>query len=91
MLHHSCNEDNLNKNFGETFLIWDKLFGTFKETKEPLHYGIQDPPDFNNFNDVVFHELNSLAKDFQSAPTIKEKLKVVFGKPGYKPLNPAQL
>jgi sterol desaturase/sphingolipid hydroxylase (fatty acid hydroxylase superfamily) len=73
LLHHSCNEDNLNKNFGETFLFWDKLFGTFKETSSPLKYRVEHQPDFNNFHDVVFHEMNSLAKDLKQAATWKEK------------------
>jgi sterol desaturase/sphingolipid hydroxylase (fatty acid hydroxylase superfamily) len=86
LLHHSCNENNLNKNFGETFLLWDKLFNTFKETKQPLQYGINEYVNHHDFGDVVFHEFKSMINDVKRAATIKEKLKIIFGRPGYQPL-----
>jgi alkylglycerol monooxygenase len=85
LLHHSCNEDNLNKNFGETFLIWDKLFGTFKESRGELTFGINEPVNHNNFKDVVFHEFKSMRNDLKHTTSWKEKLKIIFGKPGYRP------
>lgn len=84
LLHHSCNEDNLNKNFGETFLFWDKLFGTFKRTERSLLYGITEPVDHSNFSNVVFHEFNSMKNDLKKAKGWKRKLKIIFGKPGIK-------
>ena len=84
LLHHSCNEDNLNKNFGETFLFWDKLFGTFKQSAKPLKYGITEPVDHTDFTKVVFHEFISMKTDLKYAMGWKRKLKVVFGKPGIK-------
>lgn len=85
LLHHSCNEDNLNKNFGETFLFWDKLFHTFKKTRQPLQYGIREPVNHHDFGDVVFHEFKSMMQDIKRAPSLKEKLKIFFGRPGYQP------
>lgn len=82
LLHHSCNENNLNKNFGETFLFWDKLFGTFKKTEETLVYGINEPVDHNDFQDVVFHEFKTMKRELKEAKNLPQKLKVVFGRPG---------
>ena len=84
LLHHSCNEDNLNKNFGETFLFWDKLFGTFKQTNKPLKYGINEPVDHTNFTNVVFHEFINMKNDLKQTRGWKRKLKIIFGKPGIK-------
>lgn len=84
LLHHSCNEDNLNKNFGETFLIWDKLFDTFKETSQPLRYGINEPVNHSDFKDVIFHEFKSIRNDLKKANNLKKKLKIIFGRPGYQ-------
>jgi sterol desaturase/sphingolipid hydroxylase (fatty acid hydroxylase superfamily) len=81
-LHHSCNEDNLNKNFGETFLFWDKLFGTFKETTGPLKYGINEAVDHHDFKNVVFHEFRSMRNDLRQAGGWKRKLKIIFGRSG---------
>jgi hypothetical protein len=43
-VHHGKNEPYLDKNFGGTFVIWDKIFRTFQpEIRElPVEYGIQD-------------------------------------------------
>ncbi len=84
LLHHSCNEDNLNKNFGETFLFWDKLFGTFKQTAKPLKYGINEPVDHTNFTNVVFHEFINMKNDLKQTRGWKRKLKIIFGNPGIK-------
>ncbi len=83
LLHHSCNEDNLNKNFGETFLIWDKLFGTYKEkeTAEQLQYGITETINHNNFNEVIFHEFKNMKRELRQSNNFIEKLKIIFGKP----------
>jgi alkylglycerol monooxygenase len=87
LLHHSYNEDNLNKNFGETFLFWDKMFGTFKKTDKPLLYGIEEPVDHNDFKAVVFHELIKMKNEFNLAKDWKERIKVIFGKPSYNKLQ----
>ena len=42
-VHHAMNEKYLDKNFGEIFIIWDKMFGTFKaEEEEPVGKAIAD-------------------------------------------------
>lgn len=82
LLHHSCNEDNLNKNFGETFLLWDQLFGTYKESDATrLMFGIQEDVNHKDFNEVVFHEIKRMKNDFKAASGWKAKLNVIFGKP----------
>jgi sterol desaturase/sphingolipid hydroxylase (fatty acid hydroxylase superfamily) len=83
LVHHSCNENNLNKNFGETLLFWDKLFGTFKKTDEPLLYGINEPVNHNNFKQVVFHEFINMKEELKKAKDWKRWVKIIFGKPGY--------
>jgi sterol desaturase/sphingolipid hydroxylase (fatty acid hydroxylase superfamily) len=36
-VHHSRNKKYLDKNFGSTFIVWDRLFGTFQaEEENPL-------------------------------------------------------
>lgn len=87
LLHHSNNENNLNKNFGETFLFWDKLFGTFIRTNEELTYGINEKVDHSKFNEVVFHEFKSMAKDLKKSNSLTSKLKIIFGKPDTRILN----
>lgn len=47
-VHHGRNEIYLDKNYGSTFNIWDKLFGTFQEETEEVQYGIKGPYIDNN-------------------------------------------
>lgn len=49
-IHHGTNPQYVNKNHGGTFIIWDKLFGTFAEAQPnvPIIYGVD--PGFESFN-----------------------------------------
>jgi sterol desaturase/sphingolipid hydroxylase (fatty acid hydroxylase superfamily) len=42
-VHHSSNDKYLDKNFGSTFIIWDRMFGTFQSEEEKPVYGITTP------------------------------------------------
>jgi len=33
-LHHSCDFDESNTNYGCTIILWDRMFGTFSGKKE---------------------------------------------------------
>lgn len=42
-IHHSCDPTLYNTNFGVTFSVWDRLFGTYTDpdqVREPLSFGI---------------------------------------------------
>jgi hypothetical protein len=59
------------------------MFGTFKKTDEPLLYGINEPVDHNDFNNVVFHEFINMKREFRQTKNWRQRLKIIFGKPGY--------
>jgi len=42
-VHHGRNPVYLDRNHGGTFIIWDRLFGTFEREKETVVYGITTP------------------------------------------------
>lgn len=42
-VHHGINEQYIDKNFGGSLIIWDKLFGTFIEEGAPVNYGVTEP------------------------------------------------
>ena len=87
LLHHSKEPSNYNKNFGETLLIWDKFFGTFKKNPGHLQYGIEEEIDHSNFKEVVMHELHHIKNDVRSTKNLKHKFMYIFGKPGWQPSN----
>jgi sterol desaturase/sphingolipid hydroxylase (fatty acid hydroxylase superfamily) len=38
-VHHGRNPQYLDRNFGGTLIVWDRLFGTFREEREPVDFG----------------------------------------------------
>jgi sterol desaturase/sphingolipid hydroxylase (fatty acid hydroxylase superfamily) len=42
-VHHAINPEYLDKNYGATLIVWDRLFGTYMEEREPCVYGITKP------------------------------------------------
>ncbi|HEY1959527.1 MAG TPA: sterol desaturase family protein [Polyangiaceae bacterium] len=42
-VHHAVNAQYLDKNYGATLIVWDRLFGTYVEEEEPCVYGITKP------------------------------------------------
>ena len=43
-IHHSITFEHRNKNFGSFLIIWDRLFGTYLYTDEPIILGIENNP-----------------------------------------------
>lgn len=80
-IHHSSNNEYLDKNFGDVLIIWDKLFGTFaQETVQPK-YGLTKSLESHSFLWQQFHYVLELYLAFKLAKTFRQKLRVVFGKP----------
>lgn len=81
-VHHGCQEKYINKNYGATFIIWDRIFGTYQEEEEKAIYGITSNIE-NKQNPLVlnFHEYSEMWKDIRSTKSIKRKLFFIFGDP----------
>lgn len=81
-VHHGSNPAYIDRNYGSTFIIWDRLFNTFEpETEKPV-YGLTKP--VNSYNPVylVFHEWVDILKDLRHCRSIAEAWKVLFAPPG---------
>lgn len=80
-VHHASNEKYLDKNYGDVLIIWDKLLGTFvKEEEEPV-YGLTKPLNTYSFLWQHFHFFIELYLAVKNTTGLKEKIKVVFGRP----------
>ncbi|NQD92012.1 sterol desaturase family protein [Pseudomonas sp. CrR25] len=42
-VHHGQNACYIDKNHGGVFILWDRLFGTYAEEREPVRYGVTTP------------------------------------------------
>lgn len=88
-VHHGSNPKYLDKNMGMFLIVWDKLFGTFQaelsaQKYQPIKYGLTKNLENLNAINIVFHEWNAIAKDAcQKNITFLQRLKYLFGKPGY--------
>ena len=52
-LHHYRNKKHWQCNFGEKYLFWDKLFGTYLDEShldEVIHYGVEGGSEYNNYH-----------------------------------------
>jgi sterol desaturase/sphingolipid hydroxylase (fatty acid hydroxylase superfamily) len=81
-VHHGSQEKYINKNFGATFMIWDRMFGTYQPEEETVVYGIthglerkHDPFQIN------FHEYVAIIRDVRQAKSFREALFYIFGDP----------
>ena len=80
-VHHATNEKYLDKNYGSTLIIWDRIFGTFKEEEETPDYGILKPVGSYNPVYLVFHEAIDIVKDLSTYRSPKAWWKILFGSP----------
>ena len=86
-VHHGKNELYLDKNYGSTFVIWDKLFGTFQEETEPVTYGITSPYVDNNPWGAINYHYVYLWRTMQTIPGWLGKLKLLVMPPAWQPHN----
>ncbi|HEY8936349.1 MAG TPA: sterol desaturase family protein [Cyclobacteriaceae bacterium] len=80
-VHHSSNEKYLNKNYGDLFVFWDKLFGTFEREDEKPVYGLTHPLKSHSFVWQHFHYFMELGYAMSTVKGIIPKLRIIFGKP----------
>lgn len=83
-VHHSSDPQYIDKNHGGTLIIWDRIFGTFKEEADPINYGVTKPVQSWNTLWVNFEYYQWLGEIFMKAKGI-DKLKVLFKKTGWRP------
>jgi sterol desaturase/sphingolipid hydroxylase (fatty acid hydroxylase superfamily) len=83
-VHHASNPLYIDKNYGGLTMFWDHVFGTYQRLEDgtPPVYGITRPVRSANPLVVVAFEFRHLIRDFAGAPTIGQKLEVLFGQPG---------
>ncbi len=84
--HHGANPRYLDCNFGGTFIIWDRIMGTFQPEldEEPVRYGLTHNIATYNPLRIAFHELISIGRDATLRGIgVGDRLRYVFGPPGW--------
>ena len=88
-VHHAVNDSYVDRNYGGVLIIWDRIFGSFREEDEKCVYGTRSPlqswdPLWSNF-EVYW----ALAKDSWHARAWGDKLRVWVKPPGWRPADVA--
>ena len=84
-VHHGSNKVYLDKNYGGIFIIWDRMFGTFAEKKEPVVYGLTEPIRTLNPFMVFCHGFVRLYQRAAMSPTLSQKIYAVVAPPEWQP------
>jgi alkylglycerol monooxygenase len=88
-VHHAMNPEYLDKNLGQIFIIWDKLFGTFQEElpELPPVYGITRPAASWNPIKINYQHLWLLIKDAWRTNNWWDKCRIWFMPTGWRPAD----
>ena len=88
-VHHAINPEYLDKNLGQIFTWWDRMFGTFQEELDdvPPVYGITRPARTWNPILINFQHIWLLAKDAWRTKHWRDKLRLWFMPTGWRPAD----
>ncbi len=91
-VHHALNKEYIDKNYGQIFIFWDKIFGTFQEELPDVKpvYGITRPVRTWNPIKINFQHLWLMIKDAWRAEKFTDKLKIWFMPTGWRPADVAE-
>ncbi len=91
-VHHSINAIYLDKNYGQIFIFWDKLFGTFQAElkEEPCVYGTKKAVNTWNPFLINFQHLWLIVKDSWRASSYLDKIRVWYKPTGWRPKDVAE-
>ncbi|WP_127141045.1 sterol desaturase family protein [Flagellimonas marinaquae] len=86
-VHHAINPEYIDKNLGQIFCVWDRMFGTFQEELDdvPPQYGVLKPA--NTWNPIIinFQHLWRLIQDAWRTRSYWDKLRIWFMPTGWRP------
>ena len=87
-VHHGRNPQYVDKNYGGTLIIWDRLFGTFAKEEEPCVYGVIPPINTFDTLTIQFGGYISIFKRCHEIPGLVNKFYVLLKGPGWSPGKP---
>src|SRR5690606_2629145 len=86
-VHHAINKEYIDKNMGQIFCIWDRMFGTFQEELDDVKpvYGILKPAKTWNPILINFQHFWRLLKDAWHTKSMWDKIRIWFMPTGWRP------
>jgi len=87
-VHHGANPRYIDRNHGGTLIVWDRLFGTFAPEDETPRFGLTTNLRTYNPVRIAFHEWADIWKDVRRTTLLGDRLRYIFGRPGWRPPMP---
>ena len=86
-VHHAINPEYLDKNYGQIFIIWDKIFGSFQPELEHIKpvYGTLRPVRTWNPIIINYKHFWQLIQDAYHTSSIWNKIRIWFMPTGWRP------
>ncbi|WP_224489438.1 sterol desaturase family protein [Robertkochia flava] len=92
-VHHAINPEYIDKNLGQIFSVWDRMFGTFQEELDevPPVYGVLKPAATWNPVIINFQHFWRLLKDAWNTRNWFDKLRIWVMPTGWRPQDVREL
>jgi alkylglycerol monooxygenase len=84
-VHHAVNPQYLDRNYGGTFIVWDRLFGSFAPERAPCIYGVSHPLQSFNPAWAQVQPWVALFREVARAPSLGQGLRLLFASPEWRP------
>ncbi len=86
-VHHAINPEYIDKNLGQIFSFWDRMFGTFQEELDEVKpvYGVLKPAGTWNPVLINFQHFWRITKDAWRTKKLWDKLRIWFMPTGWRP------
>lgn len=82
-VHHGSDLIYLDKNYGASMIIWDRLFGTFQTEEITPIYGLTYKMHSSSPFIIVFHEWIKLFRDIKRSRCLSDYCNYFFNVPGW--------
>lgn len=80
-LHHACNEEYIDRNFGGVLIIWDRLFGTYAHETSPPVFGLHETRNMYHPVRLLLMEWKRIGRDVSRSRNLKQWMRALFGRP----------
>lgn len=92
-VHHASNPEYLDCNYGGVLIVFDRLFGSYREEVDgvPIRYGLVEPVRSYNPARIAFHAWRTLFRDLRHAAGWRARVRIVCGPPECRPAPRAAL
>ena len=86
-VHHAVNDGYVDRNYGAMLIVWDRIFRTFAQEREPCVYGTRAPLESWDPLWAVFVGYWTVACDAWRTASWRDKLRIWFMPPGWRPAD----